>query len=116
MAGKHAGTAQAVIGADGMLEQSHPDCLGDQGRGHPLSIAVTEHCEKPAWGEGLLWHMVSAHQFDPDVSGHGGRTYWCGLCGGAEPLTSLRQPGRKEEASRIERGDPRTASRIPPSS
>lgn len=69
MAGKHAGTAQAVIGADGMLEQSHPDCLGDQGRGHPLSIAVTEHCEKPAWGEGLLWHMVSAHQFDPDVSG-----------------------------------------------
>lgn len=48
VAGKLAGTAQAVIEADGMLEQSHPDCPGEQGGGRLLSIAVTEHCEKPA--------------------------------------------------------------------
>lgn len=31
MAGRHAGTVQAVIGADGMLEQSHPDCRENSG-------------------------------------------------------------------------------------
>lgn len=55
VAGKHAGTAQAVIGADGMREQSHPSCLGEQGGGSLLSIAVTEPCEKPAWrGKGCF--------------------------------------------------------------
>lgn len=38
VAGKPAGTAQAVIGADGMPEQSHPDCPGEQGGGSQLAM------------------------------------------------------------------------------
>lgn len=62
MAGRHAGTVQAVIGADGMLEQSHPDCRGEQ-RGLGISIAVTEHWTKSP-GRGF-----SPRELDCGVSG-----------------------------------------------